>query len=57
MFAKNDKREKSANEYRRAVLEETKHKQNKYKSRRLQAKELINKQLEKKDKEGVKIYA
>lgn len=56
MFAKNDKREKSANEYRKAILDETKHKQDKYKSRRLHAKELISKQVEKKEKDGVKIY-
>lgn len=41
MTKKQEKREKQAIEYRKALLEEAKHKKFKYDSRRLHAKELM----------------
>lgn len=56
MAKKQEKREKQANEFRKAVIEEAKHKKLKYDTRRIQAKELVNKSITANEQKGVKMY-
>eukprot|EP00347_Sterkiella_histriomuscorum_P023386 403334832 len=54
---KNEKRDKLAKDYRKAIMEEAKQKKLKYDARRIQAKDLMQKSMVASEQKGVKIYS
>ncbi|CDW84610.1 UNKNOWN [Stylonychia lemnae] len=57
MMKKSEKREKLAKEYKKALIDEAKMRKVKYDSRRIQAKDLVQKSVTASEQKGVKIYS